>query len=147
MFQGQTLYFFGEAGIPAGSDWWWQGQGSLLSTLILVADSPEAPFGDSEASTLEKLVTAIRQTRDNTAVLKVSSDNLSLPALLNEYRPKYVLLFGLQAADMRLHLQPIQNVPLVWAGNTILQTDSLILLDKEPARKRALWAVLQSMYL
>ncbi len=147
MFHGQTLYFFEEAALPVEADWWWQGQGDQLNTLILVTDSPEAPFGDSEAATLEKLVAAIRQSRENTVVLKVNKDNLSLPGLLQAYQPKHVLLFGLQATDLRLHLQPLLNRPLVWAGHTILHADSLLLLDKEPARKRVLWAALQSIYL
>ncbi len=143
MYQHDTLYHLPDYLSVEKADWYWP-PADKTETLVVVQD---AQWQAAEQQTVEKLIQAIQQHKDNTAIVVLAS-NTVLP--LGQWRHTLgfhkVIALGPDAASMALQVTLPDYTPLNMASFTIVRSDAVSLLNQHPKRKAALWAALQHMY-
>lgn len=143
MYQQDTLYHLPDYLSLDKADWYWPPV-AKPETLVIVQD---AQWQLEEQQTVEKLIQAIQQNKDNTAIVVLAPQKV-LP--LGQWRHTLgfhkVIALGPDAAGLALQLTLPDYTPLEMAGFTMVRSDAVSLLNQQPKRKAALWAALQQIF-
>lgn len=122
------------------------GQGAFEKKILIVAlAEPQCP-GNREF--LGKVIAAagLDLMRDTFYAEVPDSEPFSCIAGFSQ-KPRFVLIFGLPAAQAGLQFQPPLYQPLDFHGSTWLFADSLAALEPDRIKKSNLWNALKSLFL
>lgn len=110
--------------------------------LVLSAEPEKEPF-------LLKILGAAKLTPADFVIVQMppAVAAVSVAQLRQHIEPKDILIFGIAPATVGLQIAPPQYLPLVWAEARWLFAHTLSDIEKNPNIKKALWLVIQKMYL
>lgn len=119
------------------------GQG--LKQLLIVVESEN--YGIEEAALLGKMIKAIQydQISDVYLLAVDKGAQLSLSTIVESW--KDIILFGVSPHQIGIHIEFRPYTILSLEGKRALYVDDLISLGTHAAKKQALWALLQKMFL
>ena len=120
--------------------------GQYAKKVLLVAlDEPEA--NDNQLFVQKLLQAANIQLASDTFFCFLKADEkLQLGALIKEKQPDQVLLFGLNPAQLSLHLQIKPYQPVIFYETTLLFADKLSVLAPNKDLKTKMWTAMKEIF-
>lgn len=116
--------------------------------LFVYRTSSGKNLSESDNKTLHRLLTALHLTMQDIALLNYHE----IPAkkfhiLKTRFQPNCTILFGVQYADIRLHIQAERYSPVQFGGTTFISSESIDVLDEvKDNQKSLLWKSLQEIF-
>jgi len=98
---------------------------------------------------LRKITTAAKINLDkDTAYLTLTPKHkIGWTGISQNINPKQALIFGKTPAELGLHLQVTPYQPFEFQGVQFIFADALSEIEQDQEKKKALWSVLQSVFL
>lgn len=98
----------------------------------------ENDLNEANTITIEKMMTSCKLQIDDYAVVYLKHEDEALEAL-QQFRPEKAILFGLPLQNNQLQISKTWYKPFKFNQITIIQSDSLSILNQKPELKMTLW--------
>jgi DNA polymerase III psi subunit len=106
------------------------------------------PISDDLRDFLHKILEAVKlNPKQEVCQLITSKHQLSWVNIEEQLKVDKVILFGMPASKIGLHLRLPAYQPFEWEGKSFLLAHQLKDIQTDPQKKRQLWGALQAMFL
>lgn len=113
-------------------------------TLALTKYSATMPDADIEL--LNKILQATGMQSNQRTCIDISKAPTSFNCLQQNYKPHYIIGFGINPADVGLQFQLPPYHPITLLGIQFLFADALSVIANDKQKKAILWNCLKAMY-
>jgi hypothetical protein len=123
--------------------------GNNQKKILILVNYPDKPvMPDSDLTFLLSILNACKLSLNDVAILNYATqEEIPYQTLIMEFKPKIILLFGVQQASIRMpilfpdfQIQPFMDI-------RFLSSPPLLSLQEDDSKKRKLWTGLKQLFL